>query len=359
MTYSAEEKSYIWLDSFPIEPLQKNKWLGKNSPVWLVKRFAEQKPFLDGLGKGDLYERMAATLQDNGAYFRALTERLEKEKIVCIAKSHPLYPTEWKTLADAPLCLYAKGNTQLLQSRRFTVVGSRKTTDAVAKLARKVCEELSRSFVVVTGTADGGDGAAAQGALDGSGNVVCLLAGGFGHIPQGNAVLLKRVAEEGLLLAVHSWDTPVLAYSYEYRNKLLALLGEGTLVISAGEKSGALITAGYAEEYGKPIFAFPYPPNAVSGAGCNALIKKGAYLTENSVDILGRFGINWIKETDLPTLTATERAVLDELKGLGESHISALSQKTGISPFQLTAVLSALEIKGLVAKCGGNRFVSV
>ena len=359
MAYSAEEKSYIWLDSFPIEPSQKNKWLGDKSPVWLVKNFADQKPFLDGLGKVDLFDKMSATLQDGGAYFRALLQRLEDENIVCIAKSHPLYPQEWKQLSDAPLCLYAKGNADLLKTRRFTAVGSRKTTEAAAKLARSVCEELSKSFTLVTGTADGGDGAVAQGALNGSGNVICLLAGGFTHIPQGNAVLLKQVEERGLLLAVRSMDTPVLGYSYDHRNKLLALLGDGTLVVSAGEKSGALLTAGYAEEYGKPIFAFPYPPNAGSGVGCNALIKKGAYLTENSFDILGRFGINLIKEKNQPALSETETLVLDGLKELGETHISALSQKTGLSTFQLAAVLSALEVKGLAAKCGGNRFVPV
>ena len=359
MAYSAEERAYIWLDSFPLEPAQQNKLLSGNSPVWLVKNFAAQKPFFEGLEKTELYEEMLATLQDGGAYFRKTAARYEEQQIVCITRADGRYPTAWKSLPDAPTCLYAKGNIDLLKTRLFTAVGSRKITEAAEKLARAVCKELSEAFTLATGTAEGGDGAVAKGALDGSGKAVCLLAGGFGNIPQGNAVLLKEVEKRGLLLAVRSFDTPVLAYSYEYRNKLLALLGEGTLVVSAGEKSGALITAGYAAEYEKPIFAFPYPPNALFGAGCNALIKKGGYLTENSFDILGRFGINCIKKKEEAALSETERLVLASLKELGEAHISALSQKTGISPFKLTAVLSALEVKGVVAKCGGNRFVSV
>ena len=283
-----------------------------------------------------------------------------EEQLVSIAESSPLYPKEWRGLPDAPKTLYAFGNTELLKTRKFTIVGSRKTPANALKLGAQIAKDLSEVFSVVTGTADGGDGAAIEGALAGSGNVVCLLAGGFSAMPQNNLPLLRRVARKGLLLSPHSFDTPVRSFSYEYRNKLLAYLGEGTLVLGAAEKSGALITAKYATAAGKPVFAIPYAPGSLAGAGCNALLKKGGYLTENSVDISGRFGINLIeKKRAAPELSADEKKMLGALKELAEGHIYELSQLSGVPAYKARAVLSSLEVKGLVAPLGGNRYAPV
>lgn len=93
--------------------------------------------------------------------------------------------------------------------------------------------------------------------------------------------------------------------------------------------------------------------------GCNALIKKGAYLTENSVDISGAFGINLIEEKSIPALSDDEAAALNALKELSEAHVCELSAKTGMPPFKLYAVLSALEVKGLAVRLGGNRYAPV
>lgn len=276
-----------------------------------------------------------------------------------ISRDSALYPKEWQALSDAPESLYALGDTALLTARKFTVVGSRKTPVSACKLGKEICKDLSKSFTIATGTADGGDGAAIEGALAGSGKVVCLLAGGFAHIPQNNLPLLEAVAKRGLLLSPHPYDTPVRAFSYEYRNKLLAYLGEGTLVLGAGEKSGALITAKYAEKAGKPVFALPYAPGSFAGAGCNALLKKGGYLTENSVDIFDRFGINWIEQKSEIVLTVDEEKVLAVLKTLSEGHIVELSEKSGIPVFKIRAILSALEVKGVAVQLGGNRYAPV
>ena len=96
--------------------------------------------------------------------------------------------------------------------------------------------------------------------------------------------------ENGLLLSPHPYETPVCSFSYEYRNKLLAALGDGTLVLGAADKSGALITAKYAHKFQKPIFALPYAPGAAAGAGCNQLIKQGGFLTETAKDVADKFG---------------------------------------------------------------------
>ncbi len=281
------------------------------------------------------------------------TER--KSAIVEIDKSSALYPKEWLALDDAPPVCYAVGNTQLLQERKFCVVGSRRTPANSLKLGERIAEDVSNAFVIVTGTADGGDTAAIEGGLK-NGKIICLLAGGFSALPQSNLYLLEKVAKKGLLLSPHPFDAEVRAYSYEYRNKLLAALCEGVLVLGAGEKSGALITAKYAEELGKPVFALPYPPNSSAGSGCNALIKRGGYLTENSEDVACHMGIDLSKSQPKILLTADEEKLYEALRELGEGHITQISEKSGIPSFKARAVLSALEIKGLIVAMGGNRY---
>ncbi len=283
-----------------------------------------------------------------------------KADITVIPRSSELYPAEWKTVKDAPVELYAKGNIALLKNRKFTVVGSRRTPVNALKLGMTVSAELARSFTLVTGCADGGDLAAIEGGLMGEKKVICILAGGFGALPQSNLPLLERVVRNGLLISLHPYDVPVRSFSYEYRNRFLAFLGEGTLVLGAGEKSGALITAKYAIQAQKPVFAFPYPPNSAVGCGCNELIKKGAHLTESEGDIFGRLGIRTEaeKKPQIP-LSADEEKLFNALREIGEAHINQLSQQAGLPVFKARAVLSALEVKGVAVSLGGNRYAPV
>lgn len=282
------------------------------------------------------------------------TDKL-KTQITAIPYGTTDYPKEWLDFTDAPETLYAVGNLSLLKRRKLTVVGSRRTPANALKLGANIAKELCGTFVIVTGTADGGDTAAIEGGLAGGG-VICVLAGGFSAIPQSNLALLERVAKEGLLLAVHSFDTPVRNFSYEYRNKLLAALGEGTFVLGAGEKSGALTTARYAWKLKRPLFAFPYPPNSAVGAGCNALLKSGGNLVENAEDIAKKFGIAVTVQKPSADLSAEEAKLYGALQELSEAHASELAAKTGIPVFKLRAMLSALEVKGLAVSLGGNRY---
>ena len=282
------------------------------------------------------------------------------QPIVEIPLTSPDYPTEWRNLPDAPTMVYAKGDIALLRERKFTVVGARRTPAPAMKLGAKISKDLSQSIVIVTGTADGGDGAAIEGALAGGGRVICVLAGGFSALPQAQLNLLNEVVKRGLLLSPYPPDTEVRAFSYEYRNKLLAALGEGVLVLGAAEKSGALITAKYAKMQQKPIFALPYFPGSAAGEGCNQLLKSGGILTENTFDITARMGIT-TEEKPRPTvtLTADEEKMLTALKTLAEGHITQLAEQAGIPAFKAKMLLSALEVKGLATALGGNRYAPV
>ena len=281
-------------------------------------------------------------------------EELLKNKIVAISREDERYPTAWKEMADSPETLYAVGDLSLLGREKIVIVGSRRTPVNAMKLGETIARELSSRFVIVTGSADGGDTAAIAGGL--KNGVICLLAGGFSAIPQANLPLLEQVAKNGLLLALHPYETSVRSFSYEYRNKFMAALGDGVLVLGAGEKSGALITAKYAQEFGKKIFALPYPPNAAAGVGCNALIKKGGYLTEGAMDVFTVYGMDVSETKTSVELSADEEKVYNALKELSEGHINELSLATGIPVFKLRALLSALEIKGLAVALGGNRY---
>lgn len=359
MEFTAQEKSYIWLDSFPLDEGEKRKLLAAaGSAVALVREFENFKGLLIDFQKENVYNNMRRTLQDGGEYFAKLVKSYGEKGIVPIALPSENYPTEWKDFSDAPLVLYAKGNISLLKKRLFCIVGSRRTPAAAIKTGEKISEILSTQFAILTGVADGGDGAAITGALKGTGDVVCLLAGGFSSLPKNNLALMIAVEKKGLLLAPHADDVPALAFSYEWRNKLLAALAEGVLVLGAGEKSGALITAKYAERFKKRIFALPYPPSSGAGCGCNALIKGGASLTETAEDVLSAYGLRAQERTEIP-LTDNERKAFETLKNVGEAHLSELAAATGLPIFKLSAILSSLEMKGLAVKLGGNRFSAV
>jgi DNA processing protein len=267
------------------------------------------------------------------------------------------YPKEWKAFSDAPKCVYAMGDLSLLKERKFVVVGSRRTPAPALKLGEGIVRTLANNVVIVTGTADGGDGAAIEGALASGGKIICVLAGGFSSISQTDFPLMERVAKNGLILSPYPYDTTVRSFSYEYRNKLLAALGEGVLVMGAAERSGALITARYAYAQKKPIFAFPYFPGSAVGEGCNAILKNGGILTENVFDIARVLDIN-LEERTLHTvqLTVDELKVMTILRNLAEGHIMEIAAGVSMPTYKTKAVLSSLEVKGCVVSIGGNRY---
>lgn len=351
--WSKEERSLLWLDSFLLEPAFKHSLLRRaGSAVALVKGFAA---FADAFSDQDIFQKMQETLVD-GEYFGCLQKRLEKEGITPLFFGGEGYPAEWLALPDAPLCLYAKGDLDLLKQRRFAVVGSRRTAENARKLGESIAKALCDCFAVVSGSADGGDEAAMKGGLLG-GKAICFLAGGFGSAPKENP-LLPSVEKEGLVVAACPLDTPVRVYSYEYRNKLLAALCEGVLVLGAAKKSGALITAKYAKAFQKSVFAIPYAPSVAAGEGCNALIKEGAYLTETAQDVLEKYGFA-AEQRPAAVLSESEKKLLDALTQRGEMHVAELSKSLGVPTFKLSATLSSLEVKGLVVKIGGNRYSAV
>lgn len=293
----------------------------------------------------------------NSKSYRAhILDELDKKGVKCVTCLSEEYPEALKNIYAPPLVLYCKGNTSLLKSDCFAVVGSRRSSASALALCKKISSELTEEFTVVSGLADGADSSALEGALP-SGRVISVLAGGFDNIyPSSNIALAEKVAKNGLLICEYPPHMRAQKYNFPVRNRIIAGLSKGVLVASAGEKSGALITADYALEYGREIFAFPYFPNTASGKGCNSLIKNGAYLTENILDIFSVFGLDLKRRRNEVSLSEAESAALEEIRKKEVAFLPFVAEALNVPAYQLIPVLSSLEIKGLIVRLGGNRY---
>lgn len=280
---------------------------------------------------------------------------LDKRGVFLVTFLSEDYPELLKFAADPPLILYGMGNRELLKMRKFCVVGSRITPPWAEKFGKALTEELASHFAIVTGLAEGGDSAAIAGALP-SGNLISVLPCAVDMCyPASHAALKEKVAQRGLILSEYPMGTAATKWAFHARNRILAGLAEGVLVLSAGQKSGTLITAGRALDYGREVFALPYNVGIAQGEGCNALIKTGAYLVTEAADILSVYGIETEAKKEAET-EGDESRVLQYLRERGETHVATIAGALGMQIFEAAAALSALEIKGLATKTGGNKY---
>lgn len=281
---------------------------------------------------------------------------LERRDFFVVTKESRDYPVPLSSIGQPPLVLYGAGKRELLQEEIFCIVGSRKTLPWAEKLGSLFAEKLSERFAIVTGLAEGGDLAALRGALP-SGKAICVLPCGLDKCyPASHASYKEQVMQKGLLITECPLGENTRKYSFHLRNRILAGLSKGVLVLSAGEKSGALITAHHAVDCGREVFAFPYSLGVSQGEGCNQLIKKGAYLCTCVEDIFYEFGIFTAQKQEKPALSEEECKILNILLEGEALHAAVIAERTHLQVFETNAYLSSLELKGLVVRAGGNRF---
>lgn len=284
-----------------------------------------------------------------------LLSLLAKKNYFAVTLYSSDYPQALKTIDEPPLVLFGAGNRELLKKRKFCIVGSRSTPSWAEGVTKCIAGELSEHFVIVTGLAEGGDAAAISGALD-SRNIISVLPCGLEECyPAAHFALKERIKERGLLLTEYPLREKARSYSFHARNRILAGLSEGVLVVSAGKQSGTSITVNRALDYGRDVFAFPYNVGAKQGEGCNALIKNGASLVTGSEDILSLYGFEK-NEKPAVSLTPEEEKVFNVLREAGELHAAIIAERAGLKVYECAAALSSLEIKNLVVKAGGNRY---
>ena len=268
------------------------------------------------------------------------------------------YPAALRAIPDPPPVLYCMGRRELLAKRKFCIVGSRILPAWAEKTGKTISASLSRQFVIVTGIAEGGDRAAIDGALAG-GNLICVLPNGLDvAYPAAHASLQREVARRGLLLSEYAPGVKTKKYAFHARNRILAGLSEGVLILAAGVRSGTLITAHCALEYGRELFALPHNVGVAQGEGCNEMIKAGAWLCTCAGDIFAAYGME-AEEKPRVQLSEKEERLLAVLKEAGELHAAVLAERAGIPVFEAQAILSSLEMKGLAVRAGGNRFSAI
>lgn len=197
-------------------------------------------------------------------------------------------PLPWQNLHPPVKEWFYQGNPALLNQPSLAIVGSRRCSAEGRTLAYEWAKSLSLAgLVIVSGLALGIDAAAHQGALDGSGQTIAILGSGLNHIyPQQNLALARTITTQGLILSEYPADSAPHAWHFPMRNRLIASLALGCLVVEASLSSGSMITAKLAIEQGREVFAIPNSIHSTLSKGCHHLIKEGAILVENINDIL-------------------------------------------------------------------------
>ncbi len=272
----------------------------------------------------------------------------------------PQYPAALLQTADPPLALFADGNPAWLARPMLAIVGSRQATAQGLDHARAFARHFSDAgWTVVSGLASGIDGAAHEGALAGSGGTVAVVGTGPDIVyPARHRALAARIRARGLLLSEFAPGTPVLPQNFPRRNRVIAGLSAGTLVVEATLQSGSLITARLAAAAGREVFAIPGSIHAPQARGCHALIRQGAKLVETADDVL--------EELQHPPLRwpaagpeAQDEAGADPLlAALGHDPVTldALVGRTGWDAATLNVKLLELELAGQVARLPGGLF---
>jgi DNA processing protein len=303
-------------------------------------------------------------------------ERVEKEMEFlartgseAIALNSPAYPKRLASTFDPPIALYARGDLSLLSDERpaVAVVGTRRPSHYGLEMSEKLGLELAGAGCVVTsGMARGCDGAAHRGALSAGGPTVAVLGTGLDvAYPPENKRLQDEVAAAGLVISEFGSGAPPKPEHFPMRNRIISGLSLGVVVVEAPLRSGAIMTANLALDSGRDVMAVPGRAGSEKSAGSNKLIKDGAVLVESADDVLAILGLtrmNFKEQSgagktvaDTPGLTADERRVASALQD-DPLHIDDIAKAAGLDARAASAVLTGLELRGLVVQLPGKTF---
>ena len=261
----------------------------------------------------------------------------------------PLYPAALRDLPDPPRTLWARGELALLDRPCVAIVGTRRATSYAERVTRELARALARGGAcVISGLARGVDVTAHRAALD-IGGVTCAVLGTGLDVayPRAHAALQDDIGVRGLLLS--ELPPPLAAHggSFPRRNRIIAALARVTIVVEAGVKSGALITASHALELNRTIAAVPGPIDIPQAQGSNELLRDGACLIASVADALALLGLTApVRLRDLPA-GGSERALWDALAA-GHADLDTLSTRARLPAHEAMAAVSALELRGLV-----------
>ena len=285
---------------------------------------------------------------------KAEKEILKAEKIGAriICYEDEIYPENLRNIPDPPAVLYVKG--KLYKENLISVVGTRRPTEYGKKIAKILVKELvDNNILIVSGGAYGIDYLAHKTALENNGKTFAVLGTGIDiSYPASNRKLFEQVAENGALISEFPIGTKPSKFNFPLRNRIVAGISQATVVIEAPEKSGSLITAKLANEYGRIVFAVPTNIDNHHGKGCNLLIKDGAVPVIDEKTIFEEIPYLYDKkETSYIELDEIEKRVLDSINT--STHFDDLVEKLSLPIDQLITVIFNLELKNLIKNENG------
>jgi DNA processing protein len=297
---------------------------------------------------------------------RARAERLRAAEagINVLAWNDPRMPAQLLAISDAPPVLWYRGSLDCLNQPAVAIVGSRAASSVALETARRLATDLaSRRITVISGLARGVDSSAHRGALE-TGQTVAVLGSGVDYIyPSEHTELASRIAASGLVLSEYPPGTLPIPFHFPMRNRLISGLSRAVVVIEASDKSGSLITANCAAEQGRDVMAVP--GNVLSGRnkGGHALIRDGAKIVESADDIVAELGFGpaaALTAAAQPSdngSTSSEDPVLRRMDTACAYDVDALAAACGLDAPRLLPHLAGLELRGLVRRVGGGRFM--
>lgn len=300
-----------------------------------------------------------------------LWEHLQALGITVHTKHDSTYPSLLRETPDSPSTLYTRGTFNWEKtSPMIAIVGSRKHSSYGTQVAEQLAADLTRAgLVVVSGMAFGIDSIAHLGAIEASGETIAVLGSGIDDAmisPVSHFQLAKRIMTQGSLVSEYPPGTAASQGSFPMRDRIIAGLCLGTIVIEAPEKSGSLITAQCALEYNREVFAVPGSIFSPYSIGTNSLIKKGAKIVTGVQDILEELReetfhtVQNQKETsrEIPGLSPEETKVLATLSH-EPLHVDKIIKATTLETAIVSSILSLLEIKGLAKNVGGMHYIRI
>jgi DNA processing protein len=283
------------------------------------------------------------------------------------------YPGNLRNIYDPPQALYVKGSFDERDSVAVAIVGSRRASLYGVEMAEKFGRALAlRGITVVSGMAVGIDSAAHRGALKAGGRTIAVMGSGHGHIyPPKNKELYDEISASGAVVTEYEEDVEPFAYNFPRRNRIISGLSLGVVVVEAAKNSGALITANFAAEQGRTVFAVPGKASSITSAGTNELIKDGAVLVQSADDVIDELSIKEIphpgavdrtakiarmtKEYIYNSLTEDERKIYKTLSD-EPAHIDDIVSLSGLDARGASKALLSLEIKKLITQMPGKHF---
>ncbi len=289
---------------------------------------------------------------------------LEKFDVKLITLWDTTYPELLKQIYDPPIVLFCRGDIELLNSQSIGIVGTRTPTSYGKEVAEEFSFELAkRGFSLVSGAARGVDTVIHQGALRAKGKTIAVLGNGIDRIyPTENRDLYHKIGTKGLLISEFLMGSKPDAQNFPRRNRIISGLSAGIVVIEAAEKSGSLITAYYALDQNREVFAVPGNIKSRQSHGTHSLIRQGAKLVESVDDVLEELGDKYRlgtshgqQQLNIST-DPKETAILKHLSSTDAVHIDELASLSGQTTFALLGTLLPMEMKGLVLQLPGKYF---